>query len=315
VEREGGVEAVEERSIERQREVRQRRHSSFEEHAARGREARGRSGRGQDGEAPRTQHEDGDRTGSPSFVPVDGGAPPAPLPVPQGPQLTLDGSVAVAAGQDPAHGSTPAVAHPTPFLSGLASRGGPASQAPVAGQVAGSEAVRVSAVAEPRGIAEARREASVRPAPQHSDKSAVAERAAEVIRQIRVHLANGMKRVELELQPQELGKLSIQLAVGRGQVRAIVRAESAETLQLLERHLPELRATLEASGLNADSFEMHLGFSDGRNGPGRRGERNAHRIVGHPQAHARHQTNTGALAPHASPTLSTGGDGLLDTYA
>jgi hypothetical protein len=52
--------------------------------------------------------------------------------------------------------------------------------------------------------------------------------------------------------------LHVRLAVDGGRVRALVCAESSETLALLERHLPELRESLAAQGLGVDEVELEL---------------------------------------------------------
>lgn len=90
--------------------------------------------------------------------------------------------------------------------------------------------------------------------------TAVLERAEQVLRQIQLHLSPGVKRLTLELQPAELGRLAIQLALRGGKLTAIVRSERAKTLEALEQHEPELRATLAQRGIAVDSVRFELGF-------------------------------------------------------
>ena len=45
-------------------------------------------------------------------------------------------------------------------------------------------------------------------------------------------------------------------------------AETPETLAILERHIPELQAALASQGLEAEGFELHLGFGDERSAEG-----------------------------------------------
>jgi flagellar hook-length control protein FliK len=94
--------------------------------------------------------------------------------------------------------------------------------------------------------------------------TAVLERAEEVLRQIQLHLTPGVKRLTLELQPAELGRMAIQLALRGGKLTAIVRGERAETLEALEQHEPGLRAVLAGRGIAIDSVRFELGFDRSR---------------------------------------------------
>jgi hypothetical protein len=51
-------------------------------------------------------------------------------------------------------------------------------------------------------------------------------------------------------------------------VTAELRAEQPETLSVLERHVPELRAALAEQGLVADEFTLDLGFEQPAGEPG-----------------------------------------------
>lgn len=97
---------------------------------------------------------------------------------------------------------------------------------------------------------------------QRWSESEAAERASAVLRQLRVHMNPALRSATVQLAPADLGRLSIKLRVQDGSVHAEVRAESAETLSILERHLPELQASLASHGLEAESFELMLGMGD-----------------------------------------------------
>jgi flagellar hook-length control protein FliK len=86
------------------------------------------------------------------------------------------------------------------------------------------------------------------------------KRAEEVLRQFRNFVQPGLSTATLQLEPRELGRLSIRLALHEGRLSAHVRAERPETLRILEQHLPELRAALAAKGIEAQSFQLELGF-------------------------------------------------------
>jgi hypothetical protein len=108
------------------------------------------------------------------------------------------------------------------------------------------------------------------PAPLAGADVAQLERASEILRQIQAHVAPGMRRIALELAPAELGRLSIQLALRTGRLAAIVRAESAETLELLQRHEDELQRVLARRGLDVASLRFELGFGPRADARGRR---------------------------------------------
>jgi len=128
--------------------------------------------------------------------------------------------------------------------------------------------------------------------------TAVLERAEEVLRQIQLHLAPGVKRLTLELQPAELGRMAIQLALRGGKLTAIVRGERAETLDALEQHEPEFRQTLAKRGIAVDSVRFELGFD-------------------HSRANAPAAPPAGVPPPTLTPSDSTPrrGNALVDLYA
>jgi flagellar hook-length control protein FliK len=100
-------------------------------------------------------------------------------------------------------------------------------------------------------------EAKTPPAPPPPADS---ERAGEILRQMRVQLSPELRTATIQLSPPELGRISIRMRVERGELRAHVRAERPETLQALERHVPELKATLESLGIQAREIDLQLGF-------------------------------------------------------
>ena len=85
-----------------------------------------------------------------------------------------------------------------------------------------------------------------------------AKLAANVLRQVQVAFDPRKRTATIRLDPRELGELTIRIEVEAGHVRAVVRAESGRALELLERHLPELRASLSEQGLETDEFDLAL---------------------------------------------------------
>ncbi|MCK6445881.1 MAG: flagellar hook-length control protein FliK [Planctomycetes bacterium] len=109
-------------------------------------------------------------------------------------------------------------------------------------------------------------------APRAEPQPTPAEKhAADILRQLRLELAIGRREAALQLEPAELGRIAVKLALDRGKLRAEVRAESSDTLAVLQRHVPELRAMLEARGVTPESFDFQLGFQDDRRGGAEQG--------------------------------------------
>lgn len=93
------------------------------------------------------------------------------------------------------------------------------------------------------------------------------ERAADILRQVRVQITPQLQEARIQLQPVELGRVSIQISFEEGRARTVVRAERRETLAAIETHLPELRASLRQHGIDAQEFQLSLGFEErGREG-------------------------------------------------
>lgn len=117
-----------------------------------------------------------------------------------------------------------------------------AAPAPVESGPGGPEAARPTAVADP----------------QPGRPALDPEAAADVLKQVRLQLWPGLRQASIQLHPANLGQVSIRLAMEGGRVRAVMRVEKPETLRALERHAPELRAALQAQGLEAESLDLAL---------------------------------------------------------
>jgi hypothetical protein len=113
--------------------------------------------------------------------------------------------------------------------------------------------------AEPQRAPEAAPSAANRP-----ETPLAAERAADVLRQIQLRLSPELRQATIQLEPRELGRISIKVAIRGGAMRAELRAEKRSTLEALERHAPELCSAMEKAGLGAPELSLELGL--GRRG-------------------------------------------------
>jgi hypothetical protein len=143
------------------------------------------------------------------------------------------------------------------------------------------------------------------PAPPPADT-----RAADILRQVRLHLVPENRVATIQLEPASLGRIAIRLALRKGQVDAQLRVEHRATLDMLMRHVPELRTALERQGMQSGSFDLQLGFGD-------RGARHEERSEPRPHTtpHTTPQLLPATPAMRAALARALGSAGGVDTYA
>jgi flagellar hook-length control protein FliK len=82
----------------------------------------------------------------------------------------------------------------------------------------------------------------------------------EIIRQLtekfQLSGKNMDSRINLKLHPAELGELKIDLTVKEGSIKANIVAQSQQTLEILEKNIPKLKALLENQGFNIDQISI-----------------------------------------------------------
>lgn len=79
-----------------------------------------------------------------------------------------------------------------------------------------------------------------------------------VFKQILMQLDGDGGEMRLRLQPPEFGELDLRLLVERGNKLSLtIAAERADVTQLLQKHLDELKQTLQASGLEVTDAQVH----------------------------------------------------------
>ena len=81
--------------------------------------------------------------------------------------------------------------------------------------------------------------------------------------------AAGTDRIQIRLQPPELGRVNVRLEVNRDQrLRAVILAEKPETLDLLQRDVRQLQRALQMAGLQADTASLEFGLRGGNSDAG-----------------------------------------------
>jgi len=80
--------------------------------------------------------------------------------------------------------------------------------------------------------------------------------------------ANGQNRFTLRLDPPDLGRVEVKMEVSNdGNLRAMIRTDSRETLELLQRDARTLERALLETGLKTDSGSLNFSLSqNGQNG-------------------------------------------------
>ena len=88
----------------------------------------------------------------------------------------------------------------------------------------------------------------------------------EVFEQVRAGFLqtgqNGATSLTLQLDPKDLGQLTLIVSAHQGELRAVIRAENAETAAVLTEQLAALRQTLEDQGLKVAELEVRTGLED-----------------------------------------------------
>ncbi len=88
----------------------------------------------------------------------------------------------------------------------------------------------------------------------------------QVAVQIRKAVSSGNDRISIRLHPAELGRLQVKLEVADdGHVRALITAERAETLDLMQRDPRGLERALQDAGLKTDSSSLSFTLQDEQN--------------------------------------------------
>ena len=73
---------------------------------------------------------------------------------------------------------------------------------------------------------------------------------------------NGSNRLTLQLNPVELGQVTVILSVHQGEVKATIRADQQESADALRGQMAELKASLEAEGLKVKELDVQTNLRE-----------------------------------------------------
>ena len=92
-----------------------------------------------------------------------------------------------------------------------------------------------------------------------ADGKIIFEHISTVVREQVMNKQQAIKELDIQLHPEDLGKIRIFLRWENGQVHIQVNATEAATGQLLQNQLSELRQNLMSQGVNCGSLQMGQG--------------------------------------------------------
>ena len=136
----------------------------------------------------------------------------------------------------------------------------PATPAPAARVDTTAPAMNAAALVEPTpppaaDTAVAAEMPTAPPATADLDAPPPAQQLAEALRDVR-RMSDGSHRLSLQLHPEELGAVQLEVAVRDGQLHLRAVAETDSTRRLLTASIPELREQLTDAGVSAGSLEV-----------------------------------------------------------
>ncbi|EGJ08800.1 flagellar hook-length control protein, partial [Rubrivivax benzoatilyticus JA2 = ATCC BAA-35] len=126
--------------------------------------------------------------------------------------------------------------------------------------------------------------------------------------QVSVMLREGLQEARLQLNPAEMGPITVRIQVEGSSAQVVMAAQQADTRQALEQALPTLAGALQEAGLTLTGggvFEQHQGPARDDT-EGGRGTADAGRTRGDGGG----DESVAAAAPARAHTR-----GMLDTYA
>ena len=81
----------------------------------------------------------------------------------------------------------------------------------------------------------------------------------QVVEEIRLTVKADTTSFEMQLNPEHLGKINLQVAAKNGVVTAQIATETLEAKEILEAQLTTLKETLEHQGVKVEAVEVSVG--------------------------------------------------------
>lgn len=81
----------------------------------------------------------------------------------------------------------------------------------------------------------------------------------QIVEKMSLMSRQGETEVRLQLHPESLGQVLIQLNVSRGEMSVRMLVETAQAQSLIQEHLPQLKAAFSTQGLQLDNLAVNIG--------------------------------------------------------
>jgi flagellar hook-length control protein FliK len=133
-------------------------------------------------------------------------------------------------------------------------------------------------------------------------------------RDIGEHFRVGEQRAVLQLQPPDLGRVTIDLRIEDGQLHVRIAAEGQESQGLIENHLSELRQALRAGQIEVADLRVTLGDWQGSTGMGQNFNQAPHGRQEAPRVFAGFTGRDETVAEHP-PQPRPSADGRVSMWA
>jgi flagellar hook-length control protein FliK len=139
-----------------------------------------------------------------------------------------------------------------------------------------------------------------------------AQTLEQIVAKAVYQLKNGISEVKIDLKPEFLGQVRLQIVTENHQVTVRIFAELPVVKEMIENSLQQLRADLQQQGLEIDGLEVFTS-SDSHRGE-HKGEKLAGRPNG-PEEAARSESDADTTAEPGLPRVNRSASGRVDTFA
>lgn len=75
-------------------------------------------------------------------------------------------------------------------------------------------------------------------------------------------MRNGARRLEISLNPVELGQMAVALTMKNGEINAVIQTEKAESASLINQQIEVIRQELENQGFKVQNIDVEVGLSN-----------------------------------------------------
>lgn len=121
------------------------------------------------------------------------------------------------------------------------------------------ENVDMSAVKQDQAIADNKLDAAQNQAAAKPAAVNKAEIINQIVKKAELVINDSQPEMRMQLEPENLGRLTLKLAVEKGLITAKFVAESYEVKQIIESNFNELKDMLQEKGLEVQSFSVSVG--------------------------------------------------------